>query len=486
MFAFFPTLASASFTPGQTLDPSCLPSDPTCLVVAPPTNIAGTFTATSTATSSFAGGFTIGTTGFVYQQATGNVGLGIINPGYLLDVNGTGHFSGLLDAANLIATSTTATSTFAGGFNVANGGLLYDRSTGNVGINTTSPRSQLDVAGKFTSSVVGSVGQTISTSFNGSSMAARGNYVYSLSHTVSVELLVVTDISNPALPTIMSTSSLVSATCGGELALLGQYVYADTYCGPSFSGGSINVFDISNPKIPKLLSSGGGGILNNSAAFGAQGSFAYGGDAGGLRVRDISNPYAVVNVINISLGSLGVSGILGLTPDGHYIYTVNTTSPNFNIIDMSNITSPTKVGSLVLSDAFTSTTYPTPVVSGKYVYVKGDTTISIIDVSDPTNPTLAGTITPPTGTPRAVRVSGRNAYVAQSNGVAVYDVSNVAAPVYLGLLTTTFTTDLVISGRYAITSAGEVLNLGGAYIQQLEAGGLFAESLSVKQTARFM
>ncbi|MDB5187712.1 MAG: hypothetical protein JWO50_232, partial [Candidatus Kaiserbacteria bacterium] len=82
-----PTLTFAiSYTPGQTLDPSCSPSDPTCLVV-----------------------------------------------------NTT------ITAANINATSTTATSTFAGGFNVANGGLLYDRSTGFVGIGTTTPSATLAV-----------------------------------------------------------------------------------------------------------------------------------------------------------------------------------------------------------------------------------------------------------------------------------------------------------------------------------------------------
>jgi hypothetical protein len=88
VFLIFPSLAAAAYTPGQTLDPNCLPSDPTCLVIN--TNVV---------------------------------------------------------ADNFTATSTTATSSFAGGFNVANGGLLYDRSTRNLGIGTTSPSSLLSVAG---------------------------------------------------------------------------------------------------------------------------------------------------------------------------------------------------------------------------------------------------------------------------------------------------------------------------------------------------
>ncbi|MDB5187531.1 MAG: hypothetical protein JWO50_51, partial [Candidatus Kaiserbacteria bacterium] len=57
MFSFIiflsPVFAFATtYTPGQTLDPSCTPSDPTCLVVGPATNVAGIFTATSTTQAS--------------------------------------------------------------------------------------------------------------------------------------------------------------------------------------------------------------------------------------------------------------------------------------------------------------------------------------------------------------------------------------------------------------------------------------------------
>src|SRR5450631_241939 len=62
-FVLFPALALASYQPGQTLDPSCPPSDPTCIVVpstASSTNISASFQATSTtATSTFAGNISV-------------------------------------------------------------------------------------------------------------------------------------------------------------------------------------------------------------------------------------------------------------------------------------------------------------------------------------------------------------------------------------------------------------------------------------------
>jgi hypothetical protein len=66
--ALAPAAAFAtSYLPGQTLDPACTPTDPTCLVVA---NTAGTFIATSTtATSTFAGNVSV----------SGNVAIGSLS-----------------------------------------------------------------------------------------------------------------------------------------------------------------------------------------------------------------------------------------------------------------------------------------------------------------------------------------------------------------------------------------------------------------------
>ncbi|MBU1557999.1 hypothetical protein KKC45_03495, partial [Patescibacteria group bacterium] len=91
-------------------------------------------------------GTSAGVTRMTIQNTTGNIGIGTTSPFAKLSVVGDGYFTGgkvtastltatsSMSAPYFTATSATATSTFAGGLNVANGGLVYDYSTGNVGI----------------------------------------------------------------------------------------------------------------------------------------------------------------------------------------------------------------------------------------------------------------------------------------------------------------------------------------------------------------
>src|SRR3989344_4461525 len=91
--------------------------------------------------------------------SSGNVGIGTTSPFAKLSVVGD------VVADYFNATSTTATSTFAGGFSVGTNKLVVDRSTGNVGIGTASPTATLQVRGTAGNifSIVNSAGNTAFT-----------------------------------------------------------------------------------------------------------------------------------------------------------------------------------------------------------------------------------------------------------------------------------------------------------------------------------
>ena len=79
-------------------------------------------------------------------SADGDVGLGDTTPSYMLDVAGDGRFTSTATAANFVASSASATSTFAGGLAIATSGFVYDYSSGNVGIGTASPLGLLNLS----------------------------------------------------------------------------------------------------------------------------------------------------------------------------------------------------------------------------------------------------------------------------------------------------------------------------------------------------
>jgi hypothetical protein len=133
-----------------------------------------------------------------------------------------------------------------------------------------------------------------------------------------------------------------------------------------------------------------------------------------------------------------------LTTSGNYAYVTNPVSKELQIFNISDPTNPTLTGSVGTNNLPHSVA-----VSGNYAYVVNynSYTLQIFNVSNPANPILVGN-TNTTSVPTSVTVFGNYAYVLSANDVLqVFNVSNPANP--------TFVTQVGTGGTpYCITISG--------------------------------
>lgn len=131
---------------------------------------------------------------------------------------------------------------------------------------------------------------------------------------------------------------------------------------------------------------------------------------------------------------------------GDYAYVMDK-SEGLHVVDISDPTNPTIAGSY---------DHPTDkyafglTISGNYAYVAhGEAGLVIIDISDPTNPILAGSCSTPNTCNSQIDISGNYVYVAsRDGGLRIIDVSDPTNPTQAGYHDPGQVHGVAVSGNY--------------------------------------
>jgi hypothetical protein len=274
------------------------------------------------------------------------------------------------------------------------------------------------------------------------------NYVYVTGLYSELQIIDVSDPSNPIFKGSYATS-------GNGAAISGNYLYLAL----AFSG--LHVIDVSDPSNPTFK-----GLYNVPYGFNdvtLSGNYAYAvGDAPGdelglLHIIDISNPSNPT-----FKGSYDIPGEAGgIVLSQNYAYV--SYRLGLQIIDISNPSNPTFKGS-----------YDTPGEAGKivlsqnYAYMLADASffelsLQIIDISNPSNPIFKGSYDT-SGTPFDLVILGNYAYVAGGSvGLQIIDISNPSNPTLEASYDISRVIGVTVYLNYAYVAAGseglQIINL---------------------------
>lgn len=448
--------------------------------------------------------------GAINFQSSGNVGIGTTNPTYKLDIEQNtnsdvatllqnSYASGGAAYAKIAANSTYVGNLWIGTSNIWYTGefgsnnfivrdwtnslnpltiepatpanTLYLKSSGRVGIGTTSPAALLDVAGEIRA---GNTALACSASTTG---AIRYN-----TGTTSMQYCNGSAWSpfNPAASSgvCMKKDGFVTDTTmlgsPSSLAVSGNYAFVT-------SGNSrLTAVNITNPNAPTIASSLNDTHFGNANFVAVSGSYAYvtGYTNNNLTIVNISNPNAMIYVGSVS-DATRLHGGGSVVVNGNYAYVAGNLYNGVTIINIATPSAPTIVGTVTNGTSLAS---PSEIaLSGSYLYVVAATHLTTINISSPTAPTIAGTVTNSgLNNGFGVYLSGNYAFITtgspgntpQTNGLAVVNIATPSTPTYVTNLTSSS-----FGAAYGIAGSGNF-----AYIADYGTNRLIAADISTPTT----
>jgi hypothetical protein len=232
----------------------------------------------------------------------------------------------------------------------------------------------------------------------------KDNYAYVAAGKGGLQVI---DITKPSDPIPVGTADL-NIAYADKLYVRDIYVYVCAYDG-------LKIIDVSTPSSPTLLLNFDINGVPSGISF--SGDYAYistwvnqyTDEVPGIHILDISNPTAPQLVGVYDNGYTGDS--FGIAVRGNYAYLVSY--ENLIVVDISNPASPFEVGTCW---CFSSVGDRHEIyLNGDYAYIAAfDAGIKVIDISDPTSPTLAAIFEVP-GDARDIHIKDDYIYAADGN-----------------------------------------------------------------------
>ncbi len=354
----------------------------------------------------------------------------------------------------------------------------------------------INVQNPTTPSLVSTVDVAPGTTCEG--IATSGTYAYVAAGGAGFKVY---SISNPAIPTL--AASIDSLAYCESVVISSPYAYVaagsrshivniSTPTAPVYTGtilgyggyhqymnvrsgyayvcnydAGLQVINVSNPANPvNVLEISG---MQRIASIVFDGNYAYAaiGDSG-MKIFNVTNPAApaAVSRINtngraafVSYGAITIGG----TPTGHIFVSNRNPAPGISAINVSTPATPTTSAFLGALASATGSAFSPFYLNDKVFVAYGTAGLRIIDVANPSQPTLLSTL-PLGGESRGVVVSGNYAYVAaMDSGVHVVDATNPGSPVRLSKINTSRARGIAISGNYVYVASRDsglvVLNI---------------------------
>ncbi|MDG0817500.1 LVIVD repeat-containing protein [Bdellovibrio svalbardensis] len=294
--------------------------------------------------------------------------------------------------------------------------------------------SIFDITTKTAPTLIGTL--TDSTNLNAvTDIAVSGNYAF----IVGSSFMTVVDITTKSSPTY--ATKLAGLSTSANIKISGNYAYV--------SGSSLRSIDISTPTAPVLKNS----LVCNCLGVEVLGTTAFSGNTTlpGINSFNLSNPLSLSAISSAAFNGIYES-VRRFAFQGNYVLSASATSKTVTVTDISTPTNPTV--SKVITDTTRYTGINDLVVSGNYAYTASSGYFTVIDVTTPATASIIGTITDATklASGKNVRVSGNYAYYLGSSRFTVVDITTKSAPVILASITNALLSGcegLDISGNYA-------------------------------------